>query len=199
MWEAAFFEKLWPVLVLVVLCFGLDYYLTLLGAFHYRRGACEHITHEGSYELTPEFQNDVDSLRLVSPRLIRDIIFAMVIITGLWYAGRWHWAGMQAMRFVGGGIILSNAMIVSRHAMNLARLKSLSRHEGVRGKVYIEQWLSYRTSAAGLLGMAGVLVLLAVMTGSVACMGGFVFVGFAACTHWWRSRKKLGATGHEFW
>ena len=45
-----------------------DYYLTLHCAQLYRDRVREKLVFEGSYELTPYYQQDIDSLRLVSPR-----------------------------------------------------------------------------------------------------------------------------------
>jgi hypothetical protein len=62
-----FFESLWPGLAFWAVLYISDYYLTLTCARLYQRGVREKIEFEGSYEITPYFQADIDSLRAISP------------------------------------------------------------------------------------------------------------------------------------
>jgi hypothetical protein len=40
--------------------------------------------HEGSYELTPYFQKDVDTLRLLSPRFLWMLVLYAVLLLIVW-------------------------------------------------------------------------------------------------------------------
>ena len=66
MFETPIFAHIWIVLPVWLVLYVSDYYPTILGARYVRMGACEHIVFEGSYELTPELQGDVDALRRLS-------------------------------------------------------------------------------------------------------------------------------------
>ena len=81
---------LWPILVLCAGLYILDYYLTIAGAKLYRAGAQQMIVYEGSYELTPQFQNDVDQLRLVSKRFIWALVRMLILLSLVW------WLALQA-------------------------------------------------------------------------------------------------------
>jgi hypothetical protein len=64
--ETLFVDNLWVCLLTWLVLYISDYYLTIWGAHLYRSGAQEHIVYEGSYELTPQFQKDIDALKLFS-------------------------------------------------------------------------------------------------------------------------------------
>jgi hypothetical protein len=67
MFEHFFEDQWWPGLLLWAAVYSSDYAATILSARLYRAKAKEHLVFEGSYEVTPYFQKDVDSLRWVSP------------------------------------------------------------------------------------------------------------------------------------
>ena len=56
----------WAGPLLWVVLYSSDYYLTIACARMYQ--AQNVIVFEGSYEITPAFQSDVNALRLLSPR-----------------------------------------------------------------------------------------------------------------------------------
>jgi hypothetical protein len=61
------FATPWPGLFVWVVLFISDYTMTLICARMYQAGAKEKLVIEGSYEITPYFQKDIDSLKVVSP------------------------------------------------------------------------------------------------------------------------------------
>src|SRR5947207_12636171 len=65
-----FVQNLWAGLSVWILLFVSDYTLTLICARLYQKSVREKIVFEGSYELTPYFQRDIDALRAVSPRFV---------------------------------------------------------------------------------------------------------------------------------
>jgi hypothetical protein len=65
-----FFTSVWPGLTVWVLLYISDYALTIAGARLYRGGVSEKLAFEGSYEITPFFQRDINSLRRISPRFL---------------------------------------------------------------------------------------------------------------------------------
>ena len=85
MFADVIFEKLWLILPIWVLVYLSDYYLTILGARAYEAGAKEHLLFEGSYELTPTFQKDVDALRVFSPKFLRAVLLTSGFVAALWY------------------------------------------------------------------------------------------------------------------
>ena len=65
-----FAGSLWPSLISLILLYISDYSLTVYCARLYQTRAKDKLVLEGSYELTPYYQRDVDSLRHFSPRFI---------------------------------------------------------------------------------------------------------------------------------
>src|SRR6266567_8413959 len=63
-----FLTSLWPGLAVWIALYISDYSFTLKCARMYQGTVRDKIAFEGSYELTPIFQADIDSLRVISPR-----------------------------------------------------------------------------------------------------------------------------------
>ncbi len=75
-----FLNSLWPGLVVWGLLYISDYALTLSCARLRRAGAGDKIVVEGSYEITPFYQRDIDSLRPVSPRFVAILLLGVVTL-----------------------------------------------------------------------------------------------------------------------
>ena len=73
-----FLQNLWPWLAIWVVLYISDYTLTLTCARLYQRGVRDKIAFEGSFEITPYYQRDIDSLRLISPRFILALLASSV-------------------------------------------------------------------------------------------------------------------------
>ncbi|MGH9735597.1 MAG: hypothetical protein ACRD8A_13530 [Candidatus Acidiferrales bacterium] len=78
------FQSLWPTLAFWAVLYISDYVLTVTCARLYRGGIDRNIVFEGSSELNPVFQKDIDSLRLLSPRFIW-----LLLLTEVWLAWTW--------------------------------------------------------------------------------------------------------------
>ena len=70
--------------ILLAIAYSMDYVLTITGARLYKNGANRYIVFEGSYELTPVFKADVDSLLLVSPTFVRNQALSCGAIFVVW-------------------------------------------------------------------------------------------------------------------
>src|SRR5262249_5166009 len=93
-----------------------DYILTITCARLYR--AQDKVVFEGSFEITPIFQADVNALRMVSPRFC----LALIVSTGYLFFLR-SYAGPTSgfygfYQLVLGGMILMQATIHTRHLRN---------------------------------------------------------------------------------
>jgi hypothetical protein len=88
---------------------------------------------EGSYELTPYFQQDIDSLRIISPRFV-----AAWVVSGLLLA--WVWIlSLQSARefyaFLLGSMILIELTIHIRHLRNFFMFRGFNDSICVRGRI----------------------------------------------------------------
>lgn len=77
-------DSAWPGLAIWAILYTSDYYLTIWCARLRRRGGADMFVHEGSYELTPYFQKDVDTLRLLSPRFLWMLVLYAVLLLIVW-------------------------------------------------------------------------------------------------------------------
>src|SRR5260370_38061455 len=107
-----FFTPLWRVLVAGSFFFISFYLTTIAGPRLYRAGASEKLVVEGSYEITPYFQRDIDSLRLVSPRFLATLLLGAVMLTAVWFLAGQSLPGLY--NFALGSMILVQLTIHTR-------------------------------------------------------------------------------------
>src|SRR6266446_1861735 len=79
-----FVQNWWAGLSVWIVLFVSDYMLTLVCARLYQKGVRDKIVFEGSYELTPYFQRDIDALRRVSPRFVWALVAMSVVLFVFW-------------------------------------------------------------------------------------------------------------------
>jgi len=74
-----------PGLVAWTILYISDYSLTIACARLYQAGAREKIAFEGSYEITPYYQGDINALRSLSPRFLAALLFSLVWLSAVWW------------------------------------------------------------------------------------------------------------------
>lgn len=174
-----------PVGLWVILYIS-DYYLTIWGAYLYAKGGKNHLTIEGSYELNPTFEKDINLLRTISPRFLFYLLaftLVLLMVRGL----------TRDLPFlfiiVAGGLLLLEVFVHLRHIRNIASMWSMSHDEGVSGKLEYRRWYTYRTSAIDAFAFAAFLLLVAVLGGSWFFAGGALSCLGIAIRHSIRSRQ----------
>ena len=80
-----FFQHTWIGIPVWALLYISDYTLTLICARMYQNGVRDKIAFEGSYELTPYFQRDIDSLRVISPRFVVALATTSILLIIVWW------------------------------------------------------------------------------------------------------------------
>ncbi len=162
-WRAAL---LWSVVYIS------DYAFTIYNARLYRRGAHQYYQFEGSLELTPQFQDDVDNLRWLSPRFLLALMLSNVIL-GLswWLTVEWaQWP--EVYLFVMGGMLLLEAAVHLRHLRVLVLFRQLAVGQGVEGKIFQNRRFGYQASGWEFLTFAGLWLMLGIATSSWFILGG---------------------------
>jgi hypothetical protein len=85
--------------------------------------ASEKLVFEGSFEITPYFQRDIDSLRVISPRFL-----LMLVLSGLLLAWMWF-LSLQSERefyaFALGSMVLAQLAVHTRHLRNFFMFRNL--------------------------------------------------------------------------
>ena len=197
MFEELVFAKIWIVLPIWLLVYVSDYYLTILGARYYKAGVREHIVFQGSYELTPEFQADVDALRMVSPKFVRAVLISTALIVFLWLVSREYPSALFFFRFLCGGLILREVAVLVRHARNIALFRMAKEHQGITGQIRYERWLTYHISAVELISFAIVFLIVYLLTGSVSFLVGSALLVVTAFKHQKLSKMKSKEKGQQ--
>jgi hypothetical protein len=131
-----------------------DYALTFTCARLY--GRQETVVFEGSYEITPFFQRDINSLRVVSPRFV----FALLLILGF-----------------SGFLWLLNESSPAPELWQLALgalIGAINHADWVRGRIEYGRMGMLRASSWEALAFSGFYLMLFAFTGSWFILGGVV-------------------------
>lgn len=162
-----------PALAWIILYTG-DYYLTLYGARLREMQSVYNL--EGSYELTPEYEKDVDSRRKLSPTFIAWLVYGVIIMFVPTITGCYE--GMDRIYgFLVGALIVLELAVLYRHFQNTYMYKTLSRPDsGVTGSISLSRSYIYKSSAVQLAIMAALMLILAALTMSAILLGGAIAI-----------------------
>jgi hypothetical protein len=183
----------WLTIIVWDMLYISDYYLTLYGATLYQQYAKEHIVFEGSYELTPYYQQDINSLRRFSPRFVA----ALILYSGLlWVVGDLltRLGGLpQLFVMVIGALVLLELAIHMRHIRNIALFRLIKNGAGLRGKLEYPRRVTLSMSVTEMITFAVFFFLLYLAVQNWFFLGGVISCLMTAVKHW-RLSKKVGRT-----
>jgi hypothetical protein len=168
-----------------------DQTLTILCARLYRQGAGEKIVFEGSFELNPLFQRQVDSLRWISGRFLFMLFLTNVLIALVWWLNRQ--SSPEAYYFLLGAAICLQLAIHVRHLRNLFLFRAMRGTNAVRGRIEYSRPLILKMSSVEFLSFSALFALLFVFTGSWFVMGGALMCFFTAGKHRWLARRYVAS------
>jgi hypothetical protein len=177
------------------LVYWADYVSTIASARLYRQAAHEHIVFEGSLELTPTFQHDVDRLRWVSPRFLFAWALSLLGLSVIWWLSVAFLGWVQPMQFVLGALLLREAAVLLRHARNLLLFHRVSHDDGLDGQVRYQRGLMLYLSGGELLSFSLVYAVLGLALSSWFMAGGAVATAVTGWQHWRWSRSADGSRG----
>jgi hypothetical protein len=152
-----------------VACFG-DRLLTLWGASLRRKGRGASVTFEGSYELTAEWQKEVDQGRLLSSKFVISVLFyaGLLGVLGQFVAND----SMRTVYLVVlGGLLVVDVPIYLRHIRNISWML-VTRHVPRPPQTKLPRYLAYRISGIDLLAFAALFALAGVADRSSFILGG---------------------------
>ena len=182
--------SLWPGLVLWVLLYVSDYALTLACARLYHAGVKEVMAIEGSYEITPYFQNDVDALRRLSPRFVYATAWGVLVLAASWWLDRRDAPGVPGFYLIIlGALVLPELFVHIRHVRNLVLFRRIAEGRGIRGRVEYPRALMLELSAVEVLSFAVLYALCFALTADVFFLGGALAVAALAFKHRQLARK----------
>jgi hypothetical protein len=195
--EDLLYRNIWLTLAIWWVLDISDYYLTIYGARLYHAGGKEHFAMEGSYELNPSYQKDVDSLRLWSPRFVRDLLLVSLILIAMRALvpftispdSSFGWRKLYI--FVVGALFLPRLVVLLCHLRNIDAFRSVRTSGGLTGKLEQARWLTMRIAANESLLFAGLFLVIWIVVRSVLILGGTVDVLFVGLSYRSRSKKLL--------
>ncbi len=172
----AFIVSPWPGILCWAALFISDMLLTVTCARMYGAGVREYLVFEGSYELTPYHQADIDALRRFSPRFLFALVAACALLAYLWRLSVGNSFAPMVYETAIGALILIQLTVHVRHIRNYFLFRAVLAGEGVAGRIQYARPTMLVHSAVELFTFAGLYIVLCILTASW-----FVFGGAIAC------------------
>jgi multidrug transporter EmrE-like cation transporter len=169
--DLLFREHLWPGLAICTALYISDYWLTMVCARMYRSGVNEKIVLEGSIELTPRFQKDIDSGRIISPRFVSALAMVVGILAGLWFLAD-AIKLLELYSFGLGVLILAQLATHQRHVQNYSLFHAVKGIGGLSGRIEYSRRLILRQSSTAFLSFASIYAVVFLFTESWFVLGG---------------------------
>ena len=167
-----------------------DYCFTLTCARLYQGGAREKMVFEGSYEITPFYQKEVDALRRVSPRFL---LMLAISVIWLWWVGQTTaQTSPNFYSFILGALILVQLAVHIRHVRNYFLFRAMLTN-AVRGRLEYSRPVLLMGSAMELFTFAVMFAVMAIFTASPFASGGAAGAGWVGIQHVMLSSKARRA------
>lgn len=169
---AAFYDGPWLGLVMWAVLYTSDLVFTMTCARLYQHGAREFVVFEGSYEITPYYQSDVDALRLFSPRFFAALAVSCALQATIWFLTMRVLILPDLYLFALGAMVLVELTIHIRHVRNLFLFRTLLAGHGIKGRIEYPRPIMLRLSAMEIVSFAMLYAILFVVTDSWFLLGG---------------------------
>jgi hypothetical protein len=161
-----------PGVILWVILYISDYYLTVYSARGFREVG--HFQFEGSFELTPQYQKDIDALNPVSRRhIMLLVLYSLLIVLIWWFTQRLLFFPWTYLFYL-GMFLLIEVTVHLRHLRNVSLIRELRKGGGVEGEIRYRKWFSYRISASEFYLYSALFLIFAVLAYSPFFLGGAV-------------------------
>jgi hypothetical protein len=161
-----------PGVILWIILYISDYALTIYSARGFRE--IGHFQFEGSFELTPQFQKDINALKPISKRhVILLILYSLLIVFIWWFTKRLLFFPWTYLLYLGMFLLLEVAVHL-RHLRNASLIHEIRKGGGVEGQISYKKWFSYRISASEFYLYSALFLLFAALTYSPFFLGGAI-------------------------
>jgi hypothetical protein len=179
-------DSVWLGPLLWIVLYTSDYVLTIACARIYQ--AQDKVVFEGSYEITPLYQADVNALRRVSPRFVVALLASTAYVVLVQRtAGSMPWLYLSVL----GALVLTELTVHIRHFRNWFMFRSGT--SVIQGRLTYPRGFMLRMSAFELLLFAALYVILFLATGSLFILGGAVATGVLSLGHYRFARRHDAA------
>ena len=190
----AFLISPWPGVVCWAALFISDMLLTVTCARMYQAGVREHLVFEGSYELTPYHQADIDALRRFSPRFLFALVGACALQACLWWLSVGNSVARMAYEAALGALILIQLTIHVRHVRNYFLFRAVLAGEGIVGRVQYARPTMLVHSSVELFTFAVLYSVLCILTASWFIFGGAIACAIVGVQHRQLARQHVART-----
>jgi hypothetical protein len=168
----------WPGVILWIILYTSDYYLTIYSARGFRE--IGHFQFEGSFELTPQYQKDIDGLKPVSKLHVTLLFLYSLVIAIIW----WFFVGLLKLQWAYllylGMFILLEVAVHLRHLRNVFMVNTVRKSGGVEGQVRYQKQFSYKISAFEFTMLGFLFLITAILVFSTFFLGGAIMC-FGTC------------------
>jgi hypothetical protein len=180
--------SVWPGVVLCLVLYTADYAMTLVTARLYATRAKQKMVIEGSFELNPLFEKDVDSGRLVSKRWVIGLAVVIVLMALLWHLAN-SADRLEGYLFALGGMVFLQLALQMRHLRNWFLFATALGDDGLRGRIEYPRWVALSVSAFEFLLFAALYGIAYLASQSILLLGGATTCVVIAVQHYLLSRK----------
>lgn len=183
----------WPGPVVACVLLWIDYALTILGARRFRTHIAPRHRFEGSYELTPLYQSDVDRLRVFSWRAVGMGLLLALLILFVAVCDKSLQTYPAVYLFTLGIVILREVPVFIRHFKNLFIARAMATEPRIEGAISYPRTFTLRLSAFDFAAFTVVFLLWAAIAEDWMPLGGALGCLGIAVQHWKLARKHRAA------
>ncbi|HEX9838992.1 MAG TPA: hypothetical protein VGA72_06580 [Anaerolineales bacterium] len=177
----------WPGVTLWIILYISDYYLTLYSARGFRE--IGHFQFEGSFELTPQYQKDIDALKPVSRlHILLLVLYSLLIVFIWWFTRLLIYFPWTYLLYLGMFLLLEVAVHV-RHLRNVSLIREIRKNGGVEGQISYRKWFTYKVSAFEFYLSSILFLIIAALTYSLFFVGGAIMCFGTGFKHSRRAKK----------
>ncbi len=133
-----------------------------------------HFQFEGSFELTPQFQKDIDALKPVSKRHIILLVLSSLLIVFIWWFTKhllfFPWTYLLYL----GMFLLMEVAVHLRHLRNISFIREIRKSGGVEGQIYYQKMVFLSNFASEFYLYSALFLIFAVLAYSPFFLGGAI-------------------------
>ena len=160
-----------PGVILWIILYISDYYLTIYSARGFRESG--HFQFE-VFELTPQFQKEINALKPVSRlHLTLLVLYSLLIVFIWWFTQRLLFFPWTYLLYLGMFLLLEVAIHL-RHLRNVFLIREIRKGGGVEGQISYRKWFSYRISALEFYTFSALFLVVAIVSYSPFFLGGAI-------------------------
>ena len=162
----------WYGVILWIILYTSDYYLTLYASRGFRE--IEHFQFEGSYELTPQYQKDIDARKPFSKlHIILLILYSLLLLLIWWFTRSFAFIRWTCLLYLGMFLLVEVAVHL-RHLRNIFLIMLIRKEGGVEGQIKYRKPFSYKISSFDFYSLGVIFLITALLTYSAFFFGGAI-------------------------